>query len=233
MNVRTPDQSDCWNRIGVQGDHSCPELKTHVHCRNCPVYGAAAREFFDREPPEGYLASWTHSLASPEEGIDRDRAAIAIFRLHDEWLGLNIGSLVEVTTPKPVHRIPHRGNHVLLGLVNVRGQLRLFVSLHGLLGIDAENPWWRDTAEGSPAAAKGRFVVYQAGTESWVFPADEMAGVFRISRLQLKSVASGRSTAAQGFAQAVFRPPHESWRERTVGYLDEHRIGQALRELGT
>src|SRR4029077_5730556 len=27
---------DCWNRIGVRGDASCPELKHHVHCRNCP-----------------------------------------------------------------------------------------------------------------------------------------------------------------------------------------------------
>lgn len=233
MNVPTVDQAECWNRIGVQGDGSCPELQTHVHCRNCPVYSSAARAFFDREPPEGYLASWTRSLASPEQGIDRDRASIAIFRLNDEWLGLNIGSLVEVTTPKPVHRIPHRGNNVLLGLVNVRGQLRLFVSLHGLLGITIETPWWRDTNDGTSAAAKGRFVVYQSGAESWVFPAEEMAGVFRISRSQLKSVASGRSSAGQGFAQAVFRPPHESWRDRMVGYLDEHRIGQALREMGT
>ncbi len=33
---------DCWNRIGVRGDGSCPELKRHIHCRNCPVYSAAA-----------------------------------------------------------------------------------------------------------------------------------------------------------------------------------------------
>jgi len=233
MNDLPVVEADCWNRIGVQGDGSCPELKKYVHCRNCPVYGSAARSFFDREPPEGYLAGWTRSLARPEEGIDRDRAGIAIFRLSDEWLGLNIGSLVEVTTPKPVHRIPHRVSNVLLGLVNVRGQLRLFVSLHGLLGIDVATPWWRDTADGSTAGAKGRFVVYQSGAETWVFPADEMAGVFRISRSQLRSAASGRSSAGQGFAQAVFRPPHDSWNDRTVGYLDEHRIGRALREVGT
>jgi len=233
MNGPAEDQGHCWTRIGVGGDGSCPELQTHVHCRNCPVYSSAARAFFDREPPEGYLEGWTRVLASPEAGIDRDRVAVAIFRLNDEWLGLNISSLVEVTTPKPVHRIPHRGNDVLLGLVNVRGQLRLFVSLHGLLGIDLPAPWWREAAETTARGTKGRFVVYQAGAESWVFPADEAAGVFRISRAQMKSVGGGRSGNGHGFAQAVFRPPHESWKDRTVNYLDEQRIGQALRELGT
>ena len=36
--------NDCWNRIGVRGDASCPELEQHVHCRNCPVYSAAAAD---------------------------------------------------------------------------------------------------------------------------------------------------------------------------------------------
>jgi len=34
----------CWTTIGVRGDASCPELKQHVHCRNCPVYSAGARQ---------------------------------------------------------------------------------------------------------------------------------------------------------------------------------------------
>jgi chemotaxis-related protein WspD len=219
---------DCWNRIGVSGDGSCPELKKHIHCRNCPVYASAARSVFDRAAPEGYLAEWSRTLANPEQALDRDRASIAIFRLNTEWVGLHINSLVEVTTPKPVHRIPHRGNHVLHGLVNVRGQLRLFVSLHGLLGIDLQSAWWRDTTDGSNAVLKGRYVVYQVGTESWVFPTEEVVGVYRIARSQLRGVVSGRTAAAHSFAQAVF-----NWRERNVAYLDEHRVANALRELGT
>ena len=53
----------CWHRIGVSGDRSCPELASFVHCRNCPVFAAAARGFFDRPAPEGYLAEWTRWLA--------------------------------------------------------------------------------------------------------------------------------------------------------------------------
>ncbi len=56
----------CWNRIGVSGDRSCPELPSFVHCRNCPVFAAAARAFFDRPAPEGYLAEWARWLADSD-----------------------------------------------------------------------------------------------------------------------------------------------------------------------
>ena len=32
----------CWNRIGVRGDRSCPELVQYTHCNNCPVFAAEA-----------------------------------------------------------------------------------------------------------------------------------------------------------------------------------------------
>ena len=39
---------DCWNRIGIHGDKSCPLLAEHIHCRNCAVYSAAATRLLDR-----------------------------------------------------------------------------------------------------------------------------------------------------------------------------------------
>ena len=56
---------DCWNRIGTAGDQSCPELIEAIHCRNCPVYATAARDFFERSAPTGYLEEWTRILAAP------------------------------------------------------------------------------------------------------------------------------------------------------------------------
>src|SRR3954471_24347257 len=87
---RTPGVGDCWNQIGTSGDGSCPELRTHVHCRNCPVFAAAARAFFDRPAPGGYLGEWPRSLAKSEEpggqeaaetiaGGERDRVGVLIF----------------------------------------------------------------------------------------------------------------------------------------------------------
>ena len=63
---RPASGSDCWHRIGVSGDRSCPELNAFIHCRNCPVFAAAARTFFDRPAPEGYLADWSRWLAESD-----------------------------------------------------------------------------------------------------------------------------------------------------------------------
>ena len=141
---------DCWNRIGIGGDRSCPELKLHVHCRNCPVFGSAAKTFFDRSAPPGYLEGWTSWLARTDEqavpvattadadpdtpGIQKE-AGVLIFRLDQEWLAFRTRTVVEVALPRPVHRIPHRAHANLSGLVNLRGQLQLCFSLHALLGV--------------------------------------------------------------------------------------------------
>ena len=68
---------DCWNRIGTAGDRSCPELETHIHCRNCPVFASAARTFFDRPAPQHYLAEWTHWLAGSPETVSLEAGASA------------------------------------------------------------------------------------------------------------------------------------------------------------
>ena len=54
--------NECWNRIGVMGDRSCPELERSVHCRNCPVFVAAGQQLFEREPPAEYLEECTRQL---------------------------------------------------------------------------------------------------------------------------------------------------------------------------
>jgi chemotaxis-related protein WspD len=229
-------QGDCWNRIGVNGDRSCPELTSFVHCRNCPVFAAAARTFFDRPAPEGYLAEWARWLADSdglrphgdadgtgdlEDGgivAQREGVSVLIFRLGGEWLAFRTRTVVEVTSPRPVHRVPHRSNRVLVGLVNLQGRAELCVSMHGLLGV------------GAPASASPRLVVLRDRdrAETWAFAADEVLGVHRVPRSQWGAVPSTLVNPAVGFSQAVL-----SWNGRSIGLLDEQRVFAALRSLGS
>ena len=56
----------CWNRIGVQGDRSCPRLAEAGQCGNCPVFSEAGQRLFDREAPPEYLDEWTRQLAAAD-----------------------------------------------------------------------------------------------------------------------------------------------------------------------
>ncbi len=216
MTVPLPVIDDCWNRIGVAGDRSCPELPAHIHCRNCPVFSNAARSLFDRPAPEGYLKEWTAALTTAVHAAEDDFASLFIFRLGDEYLGLKTPLLVEVTPRRPIHHVPHRSNAVFRGLVNIRGQLQLCLSLHGLLGLQTND-------DGSAFLA-----VMEDRSERWVFLADEVLGVHRVPRSALRKVPGTLANPLTSFTQAVF-----TWEDRHVGYLEEHRLLSAFRSLGT
>ena len=62
-----------------------------------------------------------------------------IFRVGTEWLALPAAAIQEVSNLRPVHRVPHRTSGVLLGVVNVRGELLICVSLARVFGIESED----------------------------------------------------------------------------------------------
>jgi chemotaxis-related protein WspD len=245
-------QSDCWNRIGVRGDRSCPELTQYVHCQNCPVFAAAGRHFLDVPTPPDYLDEWTERLAAPAEEATADLEGVLVFRLADEWLALSVHTLVEVTTPRPIHRVPHRGG-LLAGLVNIRGELCLCVHLTKLLGIESRSPGPNGALGLAPSrdgpralgqadgvggrsstvtvaetarqlVSPERLLVVRRDEERWVFPVDVVEKVVRVSRAEVARPPATVGRAAAHLARGVF-----SWHGRPVGLLDDARLFQALR----
>lgn len=223
----SPPMDECWSKIGVAGDRSCPELEGFIHCRNCPVLAEAARSFFDREPPEGYLETWSEILQTPEEETEADAVSMLIFRVGREWLSLATPLLVEVTEMKPLHTIPHRQGGVLEGIVNIRGQLQLCVSLTKLLGIDAAPELPVPAPTLAPLAGEGsarRLLVLEDGEERWVIAVDEVAGVHAVPRSRLRSVPATVGQAGSRHAEALV-----DWRDTVVGFLDGDRLLDHLR----
>ena len=219
----TAPMPECWRVIGVAGDRTCPELQAFVHCRNCPVLAEAARSFFDRPAPTGYLDAWQAILEEPEAAADTADTSVLVFRVDHEWLSLPTGALVEVTPFRTIHTVPHRSGTPLAGIVNVRGQLQLCVSLHAVLGL----PGGPRTA--SQADGAGRLIVLERAigqaTERWVVGIDEVAGVHRVGTSDLRPVPSTVSQAAARCSSALFE-----WQGRTVALLDDVRLFEALRE---
>lgn len=223
--------AECWRVIGVAGDRSCRELDRFIHCRNCPVLAEAARSFFDRPPPAGYLDTWREILEQPEQVVETDATSLLVFRIDREWLALPAAVLVEVTPLRTIHTIPHRGGTCLAGLVNIRGELRLCVSLHAVLGLGGgpRSPTATRAESGPDAGAVPRLLVIErAGPrviERWVLGVDDVAGVQRVPRSALRPVPATVSQASARCSTALFR-----WQEVDVAVLDEDRLFAALRQ---
>ena len=187
-----------------------------------------ARAFFDRQPPPQYLDEWVERLAQPEQLFEQDLLSLVIFRLHEEYLAVQTGCLVEVTLPQPIHTIPHRSNDVVLGLVNIRGQLRICVSAHGLLGVaiaaSSQQTHHADALHGAhPESSPQRMLILHERSEQWVFPVEEVLGVHALPATALRPVPSTFGKAG-AFSQSVF-----DWEGHTVGYLDATQLLSALR----
>ncbi len=204
----------CWERIGVRGDHSCPELVAHVHCRNCPVFAAAGRSLVQRPPPDGYLAEQTGNVAATPTRARRTDRSLLLMRLGDEWLGLDTTAVIEVITDRTIHRIPHRTGGAVLGMVNVHGQLQLCASLHRVLAI----------AEPATRSPLRRLVVTRRDQEHWVFPVDEVFNVLAFASEEIQP-APMTVTAALGTHTRGIVP----WREHKVGYLSAESLFASLR----
>jgi chemotaxis-related protein WspD len=221
-----PGQADCWNQIGVRGDRSCPELAQVIHCHNCPVFTAAGRQFLNAPAPPGYLEEWAQRLAAPIEAAAADWQCVVVFRISEEWLALPVQVVVEVTDPRPVHRIPQRGAP-LAGLVNIRGELHLCLRLDELLGITARNGspgrHGADPASAAPDPS-ARLVVVRRQGEGWVFPVDEVDQVHRFSRDELTKVPATLARSANRLARGIIVR-----QGRFIGCLDDARLFQALR----
>lgn len=202
----------CWNRIGVRGDSSCPELERHVHCRNCPVYSAAAISLLDAELPDDYQSLWTPLIARKQAPVEPDTHSVVIFRVGAEWLALPTALFREIAGVRAVHSIPHRRNGVVLGVVNIRGELLACVSLRQVLGLE---PAVAARRQDRHRVLEARLLVIECEGGRCVCPVDEVHGILRFAARELVEVPATLSRAAATYVKAVL-----PWQSRSVGVLD-------------
>ena len=208
----------CWNHIGVSGDRSCPELLELIHCRNCPVYAQAGRSLLEREIPASYLVEWTSSLAEEKTEPTAGTLSVVIFRLGREWLALPALLFQEITPITSVRTLPHRSNQIFQGLVNIRGELQLCVSLRDLLGIEQAA-----AHSTNQQVTYQRMVVVQSQKSSWVFPADEVYGVQSIRLDEIRNLPATLSNAKDTYTKGII-----TWQNHSVSYLDDELLFYTL-----
>jgi chemotaxis-related protein WspD len=209
--------SACWNQIGVQGDGSCPELQKFIRCRNCPVYTNAAVRLLDRPLLPQCRSEWTQYFAQPKQIPAPVKASALVFRISAEWLALQTHAFHEVTENRPVHSLPHRQRGIVLGLVNIRGELLICVSLGHLLGLERTPPVQ------AVRRTHNRLLVTGWDGNRLVFPADEVRGVHRFQASEVKDPPATLAKSNFSYIQGLL------WSAgRTIGLLDAERLFSSL-----
>jgi chemotaxis-related protein WspD len=204
---------DCWNEIGTQGNASCPELANFVQCRNCPVHARAAVLALNRPLPSGYRDEWTERFAQTAGASPAIRNSAVIFRVGLEWLALPTHVLQEFAEHRPVHSIPHRRQGILVGVVNIRGELLLCVSLGRVLAVD------EGVRAEPPQKVYDRLLVVHWDAQRLVFPVDEVHGIHRYYTEELAAPPATLARSGVSCADGVL-----PWRGRSVGLLNADQL---------
>jgi len=216
-----PDDSPlvvpCWHEIGIWGDHSCPELPSHAHCHNCPRYIQTGQGLLHRPASADYIAAlakqFDQVLQSNQE-VEANAAGVeslVVFRLGQEWWAIAANLIRETAPASPVHSLPHRSNDVLKGLIGVRGELLLYVSLRALLSLGRETA----SGEGMTSTEPGELLVAELESGVWAFSVDELLGLQQIPRQRLQLTPATLSKTQTTCTQAIF-----NWQGQQVNLLD-------------
>lgn len=204
---------DCWNRIGIHGDKSCPLLVEHIHCRNCAVYSAAATRLLDRYA----LQQDDHAQDSAALEVEVKTRSLLMFRLGEEWLGLATRSLVEVAPQQAIHSLPHQRSRALLGVANVRGALVACLSLAELLGLESVA-----SVAGGPRVMP-RMLIIAAHGGPVVVPVDEVDGIHAIDERILETASHSGTQANAKYTRGVLQ-----FKGRSLRWLDEEQLLSAV-----
>lgn len=175
----------------------------------------SADKLLARAPEESYIEEWTALLAKEHEPErDANEVAAVVFRLGTEWFAFPALWLYEVIEKKVIHRIPHKKNPAIKGLVNLKGVLRICISLHHILEIQEVNE--KKTEANS---LYQRMICIQNEAGQWVFPVEEVYGIYHFDISLIENVPVTVTKSQVNYLRGVF-----PWNEHSVGYLDQELL---------
>jgi len=211
--------NDCWNTIGIWSNASerCEKLEKLLHCHNCDVFSNAGKLLLNREHDQHYLGEWKKNLAKPQQSFDDTSHSAMVFRLGDEWFALATECIREITYCDKFHSLPHTRDPVLRGLVNVRGDLILCISLGYLFGLHKAG------AEAAQHKSISRYVVVEQDAYTYAFPVSEINNIIHFNLDQAEKPPATVEAASQRFTKGVLK-----LEPINIALLDEALVFHAL-----
>ena len=180
------------------------------------LHRTSVSQLLDREISEDVLREWTAQVAATKSVVAMGTLSVVIFRLGTEWLALPTAMFQEVAEQSTLRPLPHHRGGILSGVVNVRGELLLCVSLEALLGLET-------AAVARTGSSLGRLLICNPRGGRLAFPVSEVQGVHRYCAEDLKDAPATLAKAAGIYIAGVL-----SWKDKTVGCLEDELLFYAL-----
>jgi chemotaxis-related protein WspD len=165
------------------------------------------------EPAKNYIKEWSDRLAREKEARQKNTFSAVLVRFENSRLALPALVVREIVDVRKVHTIPHRTNHFLRGVVNIRGMLHLCIDLRTLLGT-------QPAEEKKGGRHYSRMVVVEKDAKAWVFMVDEVLSLHRFPPHQIIPLADTGRTS-RGILE---------WQGTTYDVLDEKLFFQRLEQ---
>lgn len=219
------DIDDCWNKIGVWGNKvtRCPKLDDVIHCRNCATYSLAGRTVLERNIPDEYQNKWAQIYSETKKEKITGTESVTIFRLGDEWLALPTNIIKEVTDVSVVHSLPHHKNPALRGLMNLRGQISICVSLGQLLGVEKSGHNYNNDERNRTYE---RMIAINHNGSNFVFLVSEVKTTYRYEPNELKDPPSTLSHTKGTFTKGML-----TWKDHEISCLDAELLFYSLGKI--
>jgi chemotaxis-related protein WspD len=181
----------------------------------------AASRLFQKVPDKEYIEEWTQSISQPEFPEQAlNVLSVLVFRLGKEWLALPTIFCKEITHRRSVHVVPHRSGKILQGVVNLKGELELYVALHELLQIETSIAFQTSRL---PYQRNRMMAIIKDG-EFWTFPVDEVDGIYKWNLVEIENVPVNVSKSAINYIKGIMKMEN-----RSIGLLDEELLFASLK----
>lgn len=193
---------ECWNQIGVWSKQAakCEKLLDVVHCRNCEVFAKAGKRAIEKAASKEYIDQWTKVYAQVSAKQIKKQYSVVIFRLGMEWFCLPTEFFKGIENLNVIHSIPRVYNQILIGLVNIKGAVKLCFAVDKLLELDPGN-----TAGENTIGIYKRLLVLEHQNQNYVFPVDEVGGVERIDETALETLPSNLNEKHANLVKGVMK----------------------------
>lgn len=182
----------------------------------------SANKLFDRTPEVSYLEEWKALLALPSEReVEAKETSHVVFCLRNEWFAMQTLAFFEISELHAINPIPYHHDETLIGVVNLRGQLRLCFSLHVLLGLE-NNPV--DQPEKMLKMRYPRLMAVTDDQEIWVFPVESVEGIYQFDLSKMENVPINMLSLKENYLQGIIK-----FNEKRIYILDDTALFANLR----